>query len=145
MTHMVDSGHSKLNTMEITTIALENTQSKYPLQVALPAIITEMSQPNTKTQQIGNTIFILHPSEKGAMFKALNADSASKFYQNSVQFLHMVKQMGIPVLVTDFQGEDIMRLIKAIASRPPFPNMGVQFFKTTGGGYRAIINMGEAQ
>lgn len=142
---MVDSRQRKLNIMEIVTIALENTKSQYPLQVALPAIITEMSQPNTKVQQFGNTIFVLHQGQHGGMFKALNADTAPNFVQNSIQFLQMVKQLGLPTLVTDFQGEDIRRMIKLIAAKPPFPGMGMQIQHTNDGGYRATINMGGAE
>lgn len=139
---MIDSKKQKLNSAEIIKIALENTKSPYPLQVAFTAITSEMNQPKTKVQQIGNTLFILHMGDEGGYFKALNADIAPNFYRNSVNFIVWAKDLGLQTLVTEFSDERIMAIINMIASNPPMPNMGMQAFKTQNGGLRVVINLG---
>lgn len=145
MVQMVDSRQHKLNSMEIVMVALENTQSKYPPKVALPAVISEMGQPNTKVQQIGNTMFVAHMTPNGAKFKALNADTAQNFLQNSIEFIRWMKQLGVPVLVTEFSDPNILRMIQMIAANPPFPDMGMQARVHDNNEYSVVISMGGAQ
>lgn len=133
--------------MEIVNIALQNTKSEYPPQVALPAIITELSQPDSVVQQFGNTLFVIHKTQDGkGMFKALNADTAQKFLQNTVQFLQWAKQsQGMQTMVTDFNDPNILRMIKMIAANPPMPGMGFKAFNLQNGGNRVAVNLGGAQ
>jgi len=57
---MVDSKEKKLDFAQIAAIAIKNTHSSVPDRMAMPAILTEVTQPNTDVKQIGNTVFILH-------------------------------------------------------------------------------------
>ena len=63
MSKMIDSNKQKLDFAQIAMIALENTRSQYPIKAAMPAILTEVNQPNTDVKQMGNTVFILHEGE----------------------------------------------------------------------------------
>jgi hypothetical protein len=141
---MVDSRRQKLNSAEIVTIALENTRSPYPVNKALPAILTEMSQPNTDVKQMGNTMFVLHKGDNGqGVFKALNADIPQNFLDNSRKYVVYAKQnLGMNVLVTEFQDPAISTLFHVIARNPPMENMGFQEFKTSNGGKRIVLNLG---
>jgi hypothetical protein len=141
---MVDSKQKKLNPADIVAVALENTQSKYPMNVAFPAVMTEMNQPKTEVKQLGNTLFILHPADEGqAFFKALNADTARNFFDNSRAYVKYVKQdLGINLLVTEFKDPAIRTLFKAISQNPPMPGMGYKEYKTTDGGSRIVLNLG---
>jgi hypothetical protein len=144
MVKMVDSRDQKLGKVQIVAISLQNTDSEFPPDVALPAIVTEMAQPNTKTQRFGNTIFVLHMGEDGGgVFKAYNADTAQNFMLNSILFLKWAKSQGMHTLVTDFNDPNIYRMIKMIAARPPMPGMGFEAFKLKDGGMRVGINLGE--
>jgi len=141
---MVDSRERKLNSAEIVHIALKNTRSKHSPEVAFPAILTEMSQPNTDVKQIGNTIFILHKGDNGqGFFKALNADIASNFLQSSRQYVVYAKKSGMNTLVTDFEDKAISTLFHVIAKNPPMPGMGFKEYKTSNGGFRIVLNLGQ--
>lgn len=144
MASMVDSKTQKLNSAQIIQIALENTKSPYPANVAMPAIVTEMKQPKTDVKQMGNTLFILHTGDGDqAFFKALNADTARNFFENSRKYVADVKkQFGLKILVTEFKDPAISTLFKAISKNPPMPGMGYKEYKTTDGGRRIVLNLG---
>jgi hypothetical protein len=144
MAGMVDSRERQLNPFEIVTIAVKNTGSQYPLDVALPAIATEMSQPNSKEKLIGNTLFSVLTGKKGqGFFKAYNADIPANFVQNSKQFCIWAKEeLGMSLLVTEFQGKEISQLFQMIARNPPMEGMGFKEYRTTNGGSRIVLNLG---
>jgi hypothetical protein len=144
MAGMVDSKQQQLNSAEIINIALKNTRSKYKPEVAFPAILTEMNQPNTDVKQMGNTLFVLHKGQNDqAVFKALNADVARNFVENSRKYVMYAKnQLGLKVLVTDFEEPAISTLFHAIGKNPPMPNMGFKEYKTTTGMNRIVLNLG---
>jgi hypothetical protein len=145
MSQMVDSRRQKLNSAEIVTIALENTRSPYPVNKALPAILTEMAQPNTDVKQMGNTMFVLHKGDNGqGFFKALNADVPQNFLANSIKYVvYAKKDLRMNVLVTEFQDPAISTLFHAISRNPPMEGMGFQEFKTSNGGFRIVLNLGQ--
>jgi len=143
MANMIDSSQEKLDAAAVIHIALENTKSKYSPQVAYPAILREMSLPDTVVEQIGNTLFIMHTKDDVGVFKALNADVARNFYHNSIEFLGVAKSHGVQTLVTIFDDENIYRMIKMIAANPPFQGMGMKAEKLESGEMRVTINLGE--
>lgn len=144
---MVDSSEKELNVAEIATIALQNTDSQYDPKVGFPAILTELNQPNTKYTQIGNTLFIVHMGEGGkGFFKALNADTARNFYQNSMEFcVWAKKELKLNLLVTEFKEATLETLFKAIAKKPPMPGMGYQVFRSKNGVTRIALNLGQGE
>lgn len=144
MSKMVNSKDKELNSAEIIMIALENTKSEYPLKVVYPAIITEMTQPNADVKQIGNTIFVLHRADEDqAFFKALNADTANNFVENSKKYVvYAKKELGLKILVTEFQGAEINTLFHVISKKPPMPNMGFQEYKVSPSVNRIVLNLG---
>lgn len=144
MAGMVDSKQRQLNSAEIIDIALKNTRSKFKPEVAFPAILTEMNQPNTDVKQMGNTLFVLHKGQNDqAFFKALNADVARNFVENSRKYVVYAKnQLGLKILVTEFEEPAISTLFHAISKNPPMPNMGFKEYKTTNGMNRIVLNLG---
>lgn len=144
MYQMIDSHHQLLNSADIVTIALKNTNSPYPVNVAYPAILSEMSQPNTKVKQIGNTIFVVHLGDKGqGFFKALNADTAKNFVSNSKAFcIWAKKELGLSLLVTQFKNQELQNLFKLIAKNPPMQGMGYNAFHMQSGDTRILLNLG---
>lgn len=145
MVNMVDSRDRKLGKVQIVAIALQNTDSKYPANVAFPAIISEMSQPNAKTPRFGNTIFIIHIKDTGGYFRAFNADIAQNFVMNSILFLRWARAQGLKTLVTDFNDPNIYRMIQRIGTKEPMPNMGYEAHNLKDGGMRVAINLGKGK
>lgn len=144
MSKMVNSKDKELNSAEIIMIALENTKSKYPPKVAYPAIIAEMTQPNTDVKQLGNTMFILHRADEDqAFFKALNADTVNNFVENSKKYVvYAKKDLGLKILVTEFEDPAISTLFHVIAKNPPMQNMGFQEYKVSPSVNRIVLNLG---
>lgn len=144
MAGMVDSRQQQLNPVEIVTIASQNMGNQYPLDVMLPAIIAEMSQPNSKQKQFGNTLFTLLTGDGDqAFFRAFNADIPANYIENSKEFCVWAKEdLGLRVLVTQFKDRAISTLFKAISQDPPMPNMGYKEYKTTNGESRIVLNLG---
>lgn len=141
---MVDSKEKKLDFAQIAAIAMKNTHSNVPDRLAMPAILTEVTQPNTDVKQIGNTVFILHKGKNGqAFFKALNADKARNFVENSKQYVVYAKKMGMNMLVTEFDDPAISTLFHAISKKPPMPGMGFKEYKLKSGGRRIVLNLGQ--
>ena len=144
---LVDSKQQQLKPQEILKTALEETESPHDAPYAVASITKEIQDPNTNTLLIGNTMFIVNRSpsnEKYAMFRALNADTAANYLENSKEFIRRMKEYGFTVLVSRFKDSTILNLFKAISQNPPFPGMGYMAQKTKNGGYQATINMGEA-
>lgn len=141
---ITDSHVKKLNTMEIVTTFLQSNPQPHPMQVMLPAIISELSSPGVKTKQIGNTLFEIHTGKDGvAFFKAFNADTNPRFLENSKQFVVMAKRvMGLNHLVTQFKDPSLERLFKIISLNPPMPGMGYKVQNLENGDIRIILNLG---
>jgi hypothetical protein len=144
MSQMVDSRQQKLDFAQIAVIALENTRSPVPKDFGLPAILTEVNQPNTDVKQMGNTVFILHAGDNGqGVFRALNADVPQNFLDNSRKYVVYVKQnFGMNVLVTEFTDPAISTLFHAISRNPPMEGMGFKEYKNNDGTYRIVLNLG---
>lgn len=141
---ITDSQVKKLNTMQIVTTFLETNPQPHPMQVMLPAIISELSSPGVKTKQIGNTLFEIMPGKDGvAFFKAFNADTNPRFLENSKQFVVMARRvMGLNHLVTQFKDPSLERLFKIISLNPPMPGMGYKVQNLENGDIRIILNLG---
>ena len=141
----VDSRQQKLNIGEIITIFLQNNPQQYPADVALPAIIKELSEPNVQTKQFGNTVFeVIGGDGDKAFFKAFNADTGPNFVENGKLFVVWAKRvLGLKVLVTEFDDPRIEQVFKAISIRPPMPGLGYQVFKSQSGKTRIGLNLGE--
>jgi len=147
MEAMVDSRQKDLNPFEIVMIAIPHMGSKYPLEQTLGAIVAEMGQPNAEVEKIGNTVFSVlmgqGKQEGNGYFKAFNADIPANFVQNSKKFCVWAKEdLGLKVLVTEFEDRSISTLFHVIAKNPPMPGMGFKEYKTADGGSRIVLNLG---
>lgn len=145
MSLMVDSKKQLLNPVEIVTIALENIGSEYPMNVAIPAILTEFSQPNSNVKQIGNTLFsVLLGDDRKSFFKAFNADTAQNFIENGKEFtVYAYNDLQQDYLVTEFEDPAISKIFQVSFKDPPMPNMGFQEFAMRSGKSRIVIKLGQ--
>jgi hypothetical protein len=76
------------------------------------------------------------------MFRALNADTAQNYLENSKKFIKEAKKLKIKVLVSQFKSSSILNIFRMIAKNPPFKGMGFSASRTSDGGYQAVVNMG---
>lgn len=142
---MIDSKHEQLSNEEIIDIASQNTGSPYSPEQVRAAIMTEVREPNTLAIQQGNTLFIVHRLEKdpnAALFRALNADTARNYVENSIIFTRTMKSMGFKVMVSTFYDPSILNIFKYISQNPPFPGMGYKAQRTKDGGFYVTVNLG---
>jgi hypothetical protein len=129
------------------TYGADNAGTGIPLQQVIPAILQELSGPNCVYKQIGNTLFIVHPDKDGkAFFRALNADIAQNYINNSRQFcVWAKKELGLSFLVTQFKGREIEMIAKSISRNPPMPGMEYQILPMKSGETRLVLILGPAK
>jgi hypothetical protein len=132
---VVDSKKEQLKFDDIVKISVQETKSQYPAPVALVGITKEITLPRVTTSRIGNTIFIVHTnkeSPKHIFFRALNADTAKNYIENSKKFTEQMKKKGYTAMVTQFQDPTILNIFKAIARNKP-ADMGYAVQKSKDG------------
>jgi hypothetical protein len=79
------------------------------------------------------------------MFRALNADVLPNYIDNSVAFIKAMGAKGVEVLVTQFNDQRIMEIIKLVKNKIAPNNGGLQFRKMPEDSYLAIINIKNIQ
>ena len=139
---LVDSKKKELSNDAILMIAAQQTKSPHPAETVYAALIKEMNMAGASTYREGNTIFIMHHAKgRVGIFRALNADTARNYLENSYAFIQAAYKMGFDVLVSDFQEPTIMNIFKAISRNPPQEDMGYRAQKK-GNGFRVIVKLG---
>lgn len=139
---LVDSKKQKLSEEAVLMVAAQETKSKYPAATVFAALVKEMNIKGTSTFRAGNTIFIMrHVQNRIGTFKALNADTARNYLENSYEWVQAAYKMGFDTLVTDFEDPTIINVFKAISRRPPQEGMGYRAEKTKNG-YRVTLKLG---
>ena len=126
-------------------IAAQQTKSKYSAEQVYAALVKEMNMEGTSTYREGNTVFLMHHA-KGRIgtFRALNADTARNYLENSYIFIKDAYEMGFDILVSDFQDPTIMNIFKGISRNPPRESMGYRAERTKTG-FRVTVKLGPAR
>jgi hypothetical protein len=125
MAEMVDSRQRMLDPQEIIGIAAMNLDSPFDYNQVVNAIGEELNMEETLYLREGNTLFIMHKVAPGkAFFRALNADTASNFLQNSTTFIVACERLGFDTVASMFTDSVIVGVFRYIAKKPPLPNMG---------------------
>ena len=142
---LVDSKKKQLSSEAILMIAAQQTKSPYSPEQVYAALVKEMNLEGTSTYREGNTVFLMHHA-KGRIgtFRALNADTARNYLDNSYQFIKDAYEMGFDILVSDFQDPPIMNLFKGISRNPPREGMGYRAERTKTG-FRVTVKLGPAR
>jgi len=139
---LVNSKKQKLTEQAILMVAAKETKSKYPAATVLAALTKEMNVKGTSVYRAGNTLFIMHHAKgRVGIFKALNADTARNYLENSYEWVQAAYKMGFDTMVTDFEDPTIINVFKAISRRPPQEGMGYRAEKTERG-YRVTLKLG---
>jgi len=150
MTQMVDSQQQELGTDMIVKIAAENTRSPYPFKKVYMLFVAELGMPDAKLYKFGNTIFVVHPAKENpsfGVFRALNADIAQNYLNNSKQFIDQAIVDGFTGLQTTFSDPSILNIFQIIAreeQQAQNPNMGYKTYKDKEGNIRVnLVLQGE--
>jgi hypothetical protein len=142
---LTDSKKKELSVEAVLMIAAQQTKSKYSAEQVYAALVKEMNMEGTSTYREGNTVFLMHHA-KGRIgtFRALNADTARNYLDNSYTFIKDAYDMGFDILVSDFQDPTIMNLFKGISRNPPREGMGYRAERTKDG-FRVTVKLGPAR
>lgn len=146
MIQMVDSQQEELDVDDIIGIAGMNTDAGIDFQTLKTAITAELNMPNTLFLRQGNTLFIIHKAAPGVgWFRALNADTAPNFLQNSMEFIKASNKMGFQTMATNFTDPTILSVFRYISQNPPFEGMGYEVQRTEDGEFYVTVNTGKAE
>ena len=142
---LTDSKKKKLSSDAVLMIAAQQTKSKYSAEQVYAALVKEMNMEGTSVYREGNTVFLMHHA-KGRIgtFRALNADTARNYLDNSYQFIQDAYKMGFDILVSDFEDPTIMNIFKGISRNPPQEGMGYRAERTERG-FRVTVKLGPAR
>jgi hypothetical protein len=139
---LVDSKKKELSMEAIMMIAAQETKSPYPASTVYAAMVKEMNMTGTSIFREGNTLFVIHNSEgRVGVFRALNADTARNYLENSYTFIQAAYKMGFDTLASEFEDPTIMNIFKAISRNPPQEGMGYKAEKTKKG-FRVTVKLG---
>ena len=123
-------------------IAAQETKSPHPASTIYAALVQEMNMEGTSIVRDGNTLFIIHNAEgRVGVFRALNADTARNYLENSYAFIQGAYKMGFDTLVSEFEDPTIMNIFKAISRNPPQEGMGYKAERTKTG-FRVTVKLG---
>ena len=142
---VVDSKQQMLEVPEIVQIAIEQSKEPAPFDLVYAAIIKEFQDPNGTFLRYGNTIFIIHGSQKNpgtGLFRALNADTAQNFLESSYKFVDAAYKKGYWLLVTQFRDQSLLNIFRMISQNPPRPGMGYAVEGLKDGQYQVNLTLG---
>jgi hypothetical protein len=142
---LTDSKKKELSVEAILMIAAQQTKSRYSAQQVYASLVKEMNMEGTSVYREGNTLFIMHHAKgRIGVFRALNADTARNYLDNSYTFIQDAYKMGFDILVSDFEDPTIMNIFKGISRNPPQEGMGYRAEKTKRG-FRVTVKLGPAR
>lgn len=139
---LTDSKKKELSIDALLMVAAQQTKSPHPAQAVYAAIVKEMNLEGTSTYREGNTLFIMHHAKgRVGIFRALNADTARNYLDNSYIFIKDAYDMGFDTLVSDFKDPTIMNIFKGISRNPPREGMGYSAERIKDG-FRVTVKLG---
>lgn len=141
---IVDSKQQMLSDRDIALTAAKETGVNRSDADVMNMLTIEFSLPNTWKMRNGNTIFVVHKSKEPGYgyFRALNADIAKNYLENSRVFAQAAYEAGFNFLVTQFEDSSILNIFKAISRDPVREDMGYAVQRTNTGGYQVTLQLG---
>jgi hypothetical protein len=140
---VVDSKHQELTNEEIIQIAAQETGSPYSPEQVMASIVAEGQEPGTFMMREGNTILMAHRYEKDesiAVIRAINADTAQNYLNNSVMFKDALASMGFRAVITVFHDESLLNIFKYIG-RDAGPGMGYKATRLPSGAIQVVAQI----
>lgn len=146
MVEMVDSQQQELSPEDIVAIAALNTDAGIDRQQAIQMINAELQMEDTLFIRQGNTLFILHKAApRVGWFRALNADTANNYLENSVEFIRACYKMGFDTVASTFEDPTIIAIFRYISKNPPNPDMGYEIQTMDDGSFMGTIKTGPSR
>ena len=146
MAQLVDSTQQELTPEDIIGIASINTDSFVDSSSAVQAVNAELQMPDTLFIRQGNTLFIIHKAApRIGWFRALNADTANNFLDNSVVFIDACYKMGFDTMASTFTDPTLLGIFRYISNNPPNPEMGYQVQRTNKDGFYVTVKCGPSR
>jgi len=146
MVEMVDSQQQELSPEDIVAIAALNTDAGIDRQQAIQMINAELQMEDTLFIRQGNTLFILHKAApRVGWFRALNADTANNYLENSVEFIRACYKMGFDTVASTFEDPAIIAIFRYISKNPPNPDMGYEIETMDNGSFMGTIKTGPSR
>ena len=143
---LVDSREQMLDLGELLKVAAENTQSEYPMEFVYATFVKEVQMPGSKFYRYGNTVYVVHGSEKEprkGTFRALNADTAPNFAASGFAFVVDAYKAGFDTLVTQFRDQSLINIFRNVSKSPPNPGMGYNVTMLADGQYQVALQLGQ--
>jgi hypothetical protein len=143
---LVDSRQQMLDLGELLKVAAENTKSEYPTEFVYATFVKEVQMPGAKFYRYGNTVYVVHASEKEprkGMFRALNADTAPNFAASGFAFVIDAYKAGFDTLVTQFRDQSLINIFRNVSKNPPNPGMGYNVTMLGDGQYQVALQLGQ--
>ena len=143
---IADSKQRMLTVLEIIEEAAKTTGVNRPLEEVVQILQLELTQPQIWKCREGNTLFIVHKSAHPGFgyFRALNADTAQNYVENSRKFIAAAYKVGFDYLVTQFKDPTVMNIFKIIGRDKP-ADMGYKVQNTNDGGYQVTLKLGKSR
>lgn len=140
---LIDSKKEMLNTGQIIPMFLHDNPQEHSFYVMLAGVMAELSHPQVKTKQFGNTLFEIIVGHSGvAFFKAYNVDTGPNFINNSRQFFAYAKSdLGLTTLVCKFVNSQFEHALK-IFFKNPLPGMSYQLHRLPNGETQLDLHLG---
>lgn len=146
MVEMVDSQQQELSPEDIVAIAALNTDAGIDRQQAIQMINAELQMEDTLFIRQGNTLFIMHKAApRVGWFRALNADTANNYLENSVEFIRACYKMGFDTVASTFEDPAIIAIFRYISKNPPNPDMGYEIEVMDDGSFLGTIKTGPSR
>lgn len=146
MVEMVDSQQQELSPEDIVAIAALNTDAGIDRQQAIQMINAELQMEDTLFIRQGNTLFIMHKAApRIGWFRALNADTANNYLENSVEFIKACYKMGFDTVASTFDDPAIIAIFRYISKNPPNPDMGYEIEVMDDGSFLGTIKTGPSR
>jgi hypothetical protein len=144
MAQTVDSKKTLLKVPQIMAIAAQDTGTNRPVDQIIHMLSIELSLPNIWKCREGNTLFVVHktPEPGVGYFRALNADTAQNYLENSKKFTEAAYKVGFDILGTQFEDPTILNIFKIISRSPMREQMGYVAKRTNSGGYEVTLQLG---
>lgn len=140
---LVDSKERELEVEPIIILGADELGSNMPPATIYAAVIAELNEKNVTLFKEGNTLFIVHHiGPREGFFRAINADIAKNYLENSYTFIQVAQKYGYDVLYSHFENPTVLNIFKAISRNPPFPGMGYSVKKEKGG-FAVTLQLGE--
>ena len=141
---LVDSQKKMLKPQEIILEAAQHAGGEYSPEQVYAALIKETHMKDAILMRQGNTLFIVHKGEhRVGVFRALNADTANNYLQNSLIFTKAMYMAGFDSMVSNFDNPALLKIFKYVSKNPPQEGMGFKASRLKDGSYQVVVQLGK--